>query len=164
MNIPKIVIAATAVVVTGFFLRGCSSGDEGQIRKQLSDLEELVSFEAGEGNLSSLTKVKRLGGLFTEDVSVEFKGLGVRVRTVNGREQIQQAALAARKQVSGLDAVLYDVTVDLTDDQRSAIVEATGRAKIAGEGRSEVQDFLFTFKRTDEGWLIAEVTTVQALR
>lgn len=164
MNTPKIIIAVSVALIAAFFLRACFSGAEGQIRKQLTELEELVTFEAGEGDLSSITKVKRLGGLFTKDVTVELKGLNMRVRRVNGREQIQQAALAARKQLSGLEASLHDVTVELAEDMESAIVEATGRAKVAGEGRSEVQDFLFTFTKTDEGWLIAEVKTVQALR
>lgn len=164
MNYRTLLIATVAVIAAFFLLRGCFSGAEGQIRKQLTELEELVSFEASEGDLSSLTKAKRLGSLFAEDVRIELSGLGMRTRVVQGRTQVQQAALAARKRVSELEASLHDVTIELADDQQSAVVEATGRAKVAGEGGSEVQDFVFIFNKTDDGWLIAEVKTSQALR
>lgn len=138
-------------------------GPEGEIRKQLSELQELVSYEAEEGNLSSLTKAKRLGGLFTEDVEIKLSGFAG-ARQVRGREQVQQAAMAARSQTRSLQASLHDITVEVADDKMSATVEATGRAKIAGESSSAVQDFIFYFKKTPEGWLIAKVETVKALR
>lgn len=152
------------VVVLGlvglFLLRGCFSGPEGQIRKQLAELEELSSFDSGEGDLTAITSAKRLGNLFTEDVQVEFRGSGSRVRYISGRTQITQAAIAARKQLAGLEVSLYDITVEVADDKYTALVEATGRAKVTGEGRSDVQDFVFVFHQTDKGWLIAEVRTV----
>ena len=61
-------------------------------------------------------------------------------------------------------ASLLDVSVELSEDESTARVEATGRAKVAGQGNSEVQDFLFFFEKTeDEGWLITKVASVDAL-
>lgn len=163
MNIKNIGIAACLLIVAFFFLRACFTGPEGQIRKQLAELEDLVSYEAGEGNLDALTKVKRLGGLFTEEVAINLTGFAG-ARKVEGRKQVQQAAMAARSQVGSLRASLHDINVEVAEDQTSATAEATGRAKVARERSSAVQDFVFTFEKTPEGWLIAEVKTVQALR
>lgn len=138
-------------------------GAEGEIRKQLADLQELVSYQAGEGNLSSLTNAKRLGELFTEDVEIKLSGFAG-ARQVRGREQVQQAAMAARSQARSLQASLHDISIRVADDKMSATVEATGRAKIAGESSSAVQDFIFYFEKTPEGWLITKVETVKALR
>jgi ubiquinone biosynthesis protein UbiJ len=138
-------------------------GPEGQIRKQLSELEELVSYEADEGDLASLGKVKRLGGLFTEDVEIKLTGFAG-AKSVKGRTQVQQAAMAARSQASSLQASLHDITVQVAEDITSATVEATGRAKLSGERSSVVQDFVFTLEKTSEGWLISKVKTMEALR
>lgn len=138
-------------------------GPEAEIRKQLSELQELVSYGPGEGDLASLTKVKRLGGLFTEDVAITLSGFSG-AGGVKGRKQVQQAAMAARSQAASLEASLHDITVQVAEDEMSATVEATGRGKISGESGSMVQDFLFTFEKTPEGWLIEKVSTVEALR
>lgn len=163
MSIKNIIIVFLGLIVAGFFLRACFMGPEGQIRKQLSELEELVSYEADEGDLASLGKVKRLGGLFTEDVEIKLTGFAG-ARSVKGRTQVQQAAMAARSQASSLQASLHDITVQVAEDITSATVEATGRAKLSGERSSVVQDFVFTLEKTSEGWLISKVKTMEALR
>lgn len=163
MSLKHIVLAVSLLLVAGFLLRGCFSGPEGQIRKQLSELEDLVSYEAGEGNLTALTNAKRLGGLFTEEVEIKLSGFAG-ARQVRGRQQVQQAAMAARSRTPSLQASLHDLTVQVAADKMSATVEATGRAKVAGESSSAVQDFIFSFEKTREGWLIAKVETVKALR
>jgi len=163
LNIKKIVVAVLVLLVVGFFLRGCFIGPEGKIRKQLSELEELVSYEAGEGDFAALGKVKRLGGLFTENVDIKLKGFA-RTGSAQGRKQVQQAAMAARSQAKSLQASLHDITVQVAEDKMSATTEATGRAKVGGDSSSVVQDFLFTFEKTEGEWLIAKVRTVEALR
>lgn len=159
----KIIIAILAILVAGFFLRGCFMGPEAQIRKQLSKLEELVSYQADEGDMASLGKVKGLGSLFVEDVEIKLSGFAG-AGNLEGRKQVQQAAMVARSQAKSLQASLHDITVQIAEDKSSATVEATGRAKVGGEGNSLVQDFVFTFEKTEEGWLIASVRTLKALR
>ncbi|MGB0258090.1 MAG: hypothetical protein ACPGES_05505, partial [Coraliomargarita sp.] len=87
-------------------IRVVFAGPEAKIRQQLEALEELVSYQAKESDISSLTKVKRLGSLFTEDVYVSIQVPGIRKQSVQGRDQIQAAALAARKQANSLNARL----------------------------------------------------------
>ena len=152
------ILAVIAVLVS------CSSGAERQIRKQLDTLEELVSFESEEGNISSLTKAKRLGSLFTEDVVINLGMSGIKMTRVLGREQVQQAAMAARSQATSLRTSLHDITVEIASDKQSAQVEATGRATIAGEPQPIVQDFIFEFEETEDGWLIGKVQQNEALR
>lgn len=163
MNIKTIITAVLCLTITGFLLRGCFTGPEGQIRKQLSEVEELVSYEAGESELGALGKAKRLGEIFTEDVAIELTGF-TGAKKLGGREQVQQAAMAARSEASSLQVSLYDVEIQVAEDKMSATVEATGQAKLGQENSTMVQDFVFTFENTSEGWLIAKVMTVEALR
>ncbi|MGB0414328.1 MAG: nuclear transport factor 2 family protein [Coraliomargarita sp.] len=147
-----------------FLIRVVFAGPEAKIRQQLEALEELVSYQAKESDISSLTKVKRLGSLFTEDVHVSIQVPGIRKQSVQGRDQIQAAALAARKQANSLNARLVDIEILVSDDATSATVEATGHATVTGETNPALQDFLFTFKSTENGWLISKVESVDSLR
>ena len=122
MNYSKIIIAAAAVLVALFFLRGCFTGAEGEIRKQLNELEELVSFDASEAELSSLTKSKRLSELFAEDVVIELKGFGGSKRVLRGRQSIQQASMAVRAQVSSLEVSLHDVAIQLDQSKTLSLI------------------------------------------
>jgi len=159
----RIILSIAGALVAGVFLRGCFIGPEGEIRKQLSTLEELVSFEAGEGDLSALASVRRLGGLFSEEAEVTLSGFGER-RRLQGRTELQQAAMAARSQAGRLQASLHDLEIRLSEDERSAAVRATGRAKVGGDERAAVQELVFEFEKGPDGWLIISVENVQALR
>ena len=160
----QIALALFSLAFFAFLLRGIFAGPEGRIRQQLEALEELVSFEAGESDLSALTKAKRLGSLFSEEVEISIQVAGFGRRSLTGREQIQGAAIAARRQTSNLQASLIDIEIEVSDDKQSALVEATGRAKVSGEQNSAMEDFVFHFVSTEDGWLIHKVETIQALR
>ncbi|MGB0743104.1 MAG: nuclear transport factor 2 family protein [Opitutales bacterium] len=163
MNIKGIIITALALLIAGFFLSRFFSSPEGQIRQQISKLEELVSYEPGEGDLGTLTKIKRLESLFVEEAEIRLKGYGQQ-HSLEGRKQVQQAAMLTRTRAKSLEASLHDLHIEVSEDEQSATVEATGRAKFDGENQSVVQEFLFRFEKTPDGWLIATVETVQALR
>jgi hypothetical protein len=147
-----------------FVLRSCFSGDEGQIRAQLKQLESLTSFPENEGNLQAVGRAKQLSELFAEAVTVDIRAAGLHISQTGGRQEIMQAAMAAQSQVGAVEANLIDVTVRLSDDRRSAVVEATGQAKITGRDSSGFEDFIIYFQKTDEGWLIERVENAQTFR
>lgn len=164
MKAPNIVIACLALAIAGFLIKGFFGGPEGKIRKQLEKLEETVSYTPGDGNMGTLTKIKGLGKLFTEDVHIEMK-MPHGTTSVEGRHQLQQLAMASRSRAQSLEASLHDLVIEVSENQQTATVEATGRAKLSEAGnQTAVQDFIFHFEKTDEGWLISKVRTIEALR
>ncbi len=160
----QIAFALFSFAFFGYLLLGIFAGPEARIRQQLEALEELVSFNAKESDLSAVTKAKRLGSLFTENVIVSIRVPGLRQQSLTGREAIQGAAIAARRQASGLSARLVDIEIELADDALTATVEATGHAQVTGEPNPALQDFLFHFVSTEDGWLINQVESVDSLR
>jgi hypothetical protein len=155
------VIAVAALIwsVKTFF-----AGDETQIRKQIEKLEKTVSFDAEDGNIETMSKVRTLQSLFTEDVNIEFKGDYGGSRQIEGRKEVQQSALAARAQAEALEASLHDLVITLTEDASGAVVEATGRARIPGENQEFFQELVLTWVKIEGEWLISEVRTIEALR
>lgn len=160
----QIIFTLFSLAFCVFLARGIFSGPEARIRQKMGALEGLVSYEAEESNLNALTKARRLGALFTEDVEVEIRMPGLSQHSLTGRKQVQATAMAARSHSSNLNARLVDIEIEVSNDSMSATVEATGHAQVAGERDHAVQDFVFYFISTEEGWLINKVITVDSLR
>lgn len=148
-----------AVVVLGW--RHLLPGPEGQIRKRLDRLQELVSFSESEGNLAMLANVQELGSLFAEDVVIRLDAPGELQGTLRGRDSIMQTAVGARRAVGGLRVEFLDVTVNV--EGGSAVVEATGKAVLKSSNELWIQELRFNFINTEEGWLIEVVQTVRTL-
>ena len=75
----------------------------------------------------------------------------------------KQAALGARSTLSGLKVTLPDISVTVAPDKQSAVADLTVVANVAGEQDAIVQEMKFTFRKTDDGWLITRVETVRTL-
>ena len=164
MNRIQLTFGILLLLAAGFILKSCLSGEEAQIRAHLSKLEDLVSFSDAESRLQSVAKAKRLSELFAENVSVELNMSGFQHTQAGGREEVMQAALAARNQIGALKASFHDITVQLAEDEQSAQVEATGRAELANRDSSGVEDFVFYLRKVDGAWLIERVENSQTFR
>lgn len=151
-------ILILAALLAGLLLiKSFFRGDEGQIRAQLNDLASLTSFPANEGNLQTVGRAKQLSELFAEAVTINIRAAGQRVSQSGGRQEVMQAALAIKNQVSSLDARWQDIDVRLSEDKRSALVEATGRARIAEQDDSGVEEFIIHLRKFDDQWLIERI-------
>jgi hypothetical protein len=133
------------------------------IRKQLEGVARAVSFGANEGNLTKLAGAERLGGYFSTNVDVQINVPGRQEHRLAGREEIQQAALAARASVQALSVAFPDVTVIVNADEESAVADVTLQARIGGEPDMIVQEMKFTLRKINGQWLIVKVETVRTL-
>jgi hypothetical protein len=148
----------------GFLLwRQLFPGPEQQIRRRMTDLRELVSFQATEGNLRLLADTQRLGALFTEAATIRVDVPGGVRGALTGRDSIVQVAAAARQSVGMIEVEFLDVVVTLASDRRAAVVEATAKARQSGTSELWIQELRFHWVRTDDGWQIASVETVRTL-
>jgi len=133
------------------------------IRRQLAGVARAVSFGPNEGNLAKLAGAERLGNFFSTDVDVQINVPGRQEHRLAGREEIQQAALAARGSVQGLSVTFADVTIVVNADEESAVAEATVQARVAGERDMIVEEIKFTLRKIKGEWLIVKVETVRML-
>ena len=150
--------------VGGFLVwRQLFPGAEQQIRRQIGELQEVVSFRASDGNLALLADMRRLGSMFVENASVRVDVPGGLRGTLTGRDNIMQAAGAARQAVGALNVEFLDIVVTLAGDGRTAVVEATAKARQQGSQELWIQELRFHFVRTEDGWQIRSVETVRTL-
>jgi hypothetical protein len=134
------------------------------IRTQLTKLAELASFSAKEGNIVRVANVQRLGTFFADEAQVIINVPGIESVNFHRREELMQAAMAARSGLNGLQAEFPDMNINLSPDKQSAVVNVTLNAKIAGQRDSIVQELKFTLNHTSGNWLITRVETVETLK
>jgi hypothetical protein len=134
------------------------------IRNRLNKLASLASFSSDDGNISRVAKIQRLGALFADNVQITIDVPGVDAQTFTSREELKQAALAAKRFTSGLKAEFLDMNIELDDAAQSALVDLTLKAKVAGESDLIVQELKFTLKKINGDWLITRVETVKTLK
>ena len=133
------------------------------VRKRLAALARIVSFAPGQGNLAKLAAADRLAGCFATNVEINIDVPGRLQHNFVGRDDIQQAALAARESLTSLKVAFPDVNVTVAPDRQSAVADVTVVANAAGQSDSFVQQMKFTFQKTEDGWLISRVESVRTL-
>jgi hypothetical protein len=134
------------------------------IQTQLVKLAELASFSGKEGNIVRVANVQRMGTLFTDDAQIIVTVPGIESVNLHRREELMQAAMAARSALNGLQAEFPDMNITLSPDKQSAVVNVTLNAKIAGQRDSIVQELKFTLNHLNGTWLITRVETVETLK
>src|SRR5436190_24136740 len=103
MKIVIRLILAVAMLVLGIWLwTGLFPDPERIIRKRLTGVARSVSFAANEGNLARLASAQKLGSYFSPDVEIVFDAPGRGQHTLNGRDELMQAAMAVRSRASAL--------------------------------------------------------------
>jgi hypothetical protein len=133
------------------------------IRRQLSEVAKRVSFTADEGALARLASVQSLAGYFATNVEVNINTREGDRQNFVGRDQITQAALAARSGVSSLTVKFLDVDVTVAPDKQSATADLTVDANVAGQPDTIVQEVKITLQKISGQWLITRVATVRIL-
>ena len=164
MKIVFRVILLAALIALGIWLWFVLfPGPEKIIRQRLTKLARIASFSSAEGNLARLAAAQNLAGFFATNVEVDINVPGRIQHTFTGRDEIQQAALGVRSTLSGLKVTFPDINITVAPDKQSAVADLTVEAVVAGERDSIVQEMKFTFRKTDDGWLISHVETVRTL-
>jgi len=133
------------------------------IRERLDRVAALGSFRAEEPPATRLLNVKQLAECFTADAQVRVGLEAGAPRAINGRDEIQQAALFARSSLNSLEVGFADVSVEVAEDRRSATARMTARVAVPGEKDLAVQELEMGFARVDRAWLISRVQSVKTL-
>lgn len=134
------------------------------IRDRLNKIARLASFSGNEGNFSRVAAIEKLGTYFTEEIEIMVDVPHEESHTFNRREELMQAALAARSALSALKVDFPEIHVDLDPGKLSATADVTLRADINGEKNALIQELRIYLKKVDGKWLIYRLDTVRTLR
>jgi hypothetical protein len=157
-----IVVVALAAVAFWWWMITHPSPEK-IIRGQLAALAGNISFSPDESVIVKMTHAQNAGEFFADNVSVNIDVPNHEQQTIAGREQVMQAAVASRQQVSGLDVKFPDVNVTVAADKNSATADVTLQATVSGEHDTIIQEVKFTFENVNGKWLISRVETVRAV-
>lgn len=138
--------------------------DEVVLRRRLEEVARSASFGPSEKALSSLAHASGLAGYFTAEVRIKIQGIGGEDGGFVGRDRVQELALAARRQTQSLrvEFLTPEVIVDRAAGQATVLTAV--RARIGGETEPFLQMLKFDWRKVDGKWLIARISTVEALR
>jgi hypothetical protein len=159
----RVVLLAALAALGVWFWTILFPSPEKIIRRQLSEVAKHISFAADEGTLTRLADAQSLAGYFATNVEVNINTREGDRQNFMGRDQITQAALAARSTVSSLNVKFLDVDVIVAPDKQSATADLTVDANVAGQPDTIVQEAKMTLQKIAGQWLITRVVTIRIL-
>jgi hypothetical protein len=134
------------------------------IRNRLLKMAQLASFSAGEGNISRVAAIQRLGTYFTDEIEVVMDVPGIGTHTFNRREEVTQAAMSAKSVVNSVQADFIDIEIDLAPSKQVANANLTLRATVNGQKDFVIQELKFSLKKVNGDWLVNKIQTVKTLK
>jgi len=162
---PAKLLLLIALVLGGWWgWRVLFPSPEAVIRSNLVSLAKAASFASSQGTVARLYSAQKVPDYFTTDVVIDVGSLGFgELQTVNGRDEIQQAVLLARKNWKAMKVELLDINVTIAPDGQTATADLTGKASVPGEKEFFVQEFNFRLRKVEGKWLIYRVDPVKTL-
>jgi hypothetical protein len=160
----RLVLVAVLAAGAYWAWRFLFPNQEQLIRNELDSLAKAASITPGESPLARLAKAQGLTTYFTTNAQVVVDIPGRIERTLNGREELLEAAGGARASLHSLNVKLLDVQVLLGPDKQSADASMTLEATVPGESVPEVQQVKASLTKVGGEWLIQHAETVRVLR
>jgi hypothetical protein len=128
----------------------------------LKEVETLGTF-GSEGPLARVTNTEQLLSYFTGDAELAVDVPGRQQFVISGKEELRQAVMAARSQLSSLKVEFLDLHPQVDAGKQSARVESTLRAQISGEKDPYIQEIKITVAKVEGNWKISRIETVRTL-
>ena len=158
----RFLIAAVLIGLGIWGWRVLFPSPERVIRRRLAALAATASFQPEQGMVLRTYKAGKLIGFFTTDAVINLDSRGYDPRTLTGRDELQQATLAASR-YDGITIEFLDVNVTLGPYNQTAIANLTARATVEGQRDFFVQEFNFMLKKVGGQWLIYRIESVKTL-
>jgi hypothetical protein len=161
--VARIIIAAI-VITAGYWLWTFFFPPAEQvIRKRLHEVAKLASFNHTEAPLAKLANSQKLANYGTADVTIVVNAPNRRVHSLSGRDDLFQALMAARSNLTSLSVEFLDIVVKVGPDKESAVANLTAKASVPSDRDMMIQEFRITLKKVGGDWLIWRLETVRTL-
>lgn len=133
------------------------------VRHHLEKLARRASFSADEGELVRIAGAQRVGDFFADHVDIHIDVPGHARHEFGGRDDITQAAAAARHSLKSLDVKFIDINVTVNADGQTALADLTLEARIGGESDLIVEELQIALQQVNGDWLITRLQTVRVV-
>ena len=160
--IPRVVFSAAIVAIAVWAWLHFFPSPERAIRKRLDELAKSASF-GREGELARVNNAALFSSFFTSDVEITVDLPGRTPLTFGGRDQLLQAALAARATAGSLTVEFPDINITVSPDKTTATAHLTAKAKVGTERDLIVQEMKLMLRKQGREWLIYKLETVKTL-
>jgi hypothetical protein len=133
------------------------------ITKRLKNLASAISAKPG-GNIARVANVNKIGAFFHPNVRVSLEGFGRDVGSISGRGELEQMALSARQNLSGISVEFYNIVVQVDDSKTRAAARLTALVKINDQNDPAVQDIALELEKEGRTWLIRSVSPARTVQ
>jgi hypothetical protein len=158
------IIFVIVVIGLGFWLwTVLFPSPEKVIRSRLNALAKDISFNSSGGLLAQAFDAQKAGDFFTVDADLELNAAGYDPISLHGRDEVVQAAVAARSRLNALKVEFLDMNITFAPDHQSAKVNLTGKVDAPGDRNLTAQEFNFMLKKVDGKWMIYKIESVKTL-
>lgn len=158
------VVFLAAVAVLGFWLWTILfPSPEKVVLKKMSSLAATATVSVQDSNLIRAARAANLVDFFTMDAEIILNVPDLPNRTLSGRDEIRETALAVLTNVKTLNVQFLDVTAQIGADKQTADVSCTVKVNTGDSKDYGVQELHFQLKKVDGIWLINRVETVKTL-
>ncbi len=137
--------------------------DKRRINKRLSQLQEAVAKETGEGHLRTLAKSQEVVGFFTPEAELRLRPLLSQRLT---RRELSTIFYQVHSSVDRLQVRIRDrrLDVDTASGTASMRFTATGTVHMGGRAETQMHEFHLQWVRRDREWYIDQAEIAQAIR
>jgi hypothetical protein len=155
-------ITLAVIVIVGLWgLRTFFPSPDKVILARLKQVSRLASFDSNEGGIARMSNILKLTGYFTTDADLVLDSADVGSQAIHGRNDIRDAALAARTRLNSLKMDFFDIAITFTPDNLTATANLTVRVGLPSDKDFFVKQAKFTLTKVDGDWLISRVETLK---
>jgi hypothetical protein len=156
--IALVVVAGLGILLWSRFF----PSPEQVIRARLTELANLASFSSNDTPVAALQNSQKIASYFTDDIEIVVDAPGFK-HSLAGREELFQAVMFSRSQLSSLNLQFLDMVVAFPPSKQSAMVNLTVKGRVPNDRDMLVQECKFTLKKVGRKWLIRKIETVKTL-
>ncbi len=131
--------------------------DERLIRGRLAAIAKLASIRPNESPLARVANASKLVDFFTQDVAIEVDGLEL---SVNDRNDLREAVLAARSNLRQAEVQFVDVHVRFPEGRNAAITYLNAIAQVDGLTNAFGRELKISLRKIDRAWLVSRVESI----
>ena len=162
-KLKTVVLLLAALACLVLLYRHFFPNDEKIIRRRLAELAEAASIPEQSSPAAGLVAADRLRDFLTPQVEVVVELPHEGRHTFAGRQELVQAALAARATYGGLKVEFLDVRVTVDPGRATATAHLTARATLPAQRDFMVQELSLRLQKEERQWRVLRAETVKTL-
>ena len=163
MKAVKPLLIILVLAVAGWFLKGILFPSEtDRIRRELADLDELVTFSPEDSNITRVARTGSIVSHFAQDIEIRVDGTRASVR---GREDFREKVKAVLALSTGqlFDVQLKTPEIAVAPDKASATVILGAVVDLDDQRPLLAQEWKVTMRKEDREWKIAVIETIRVV-